>query len=78
MRILAAGAPPWVAALLLAYGSNLMASVTHYGTTPGPIYFGANYVPQWTWWKLGFVISVANLIVLCTVGPIWWKLLGLW
>jgi DASS family divalent anion:Na+ symporter len=76
--ILAAGAPPWVAALLLAYGSNLMASVTHYGTTPGPIYFGANYVPQWTWWRLGFVISVANLIVLCTVGPLWWKLLGLW
>jgi DASS family divalent anion:Na+ symporter len=76
--ILAAGAPAWVAVLLLAYCSNLMASVTHYGTTPGPIYFGAYYVPQWTWWKLGFVASVANLAIFCIVGPVWWKVLGWW
>ena len=76
--ILAAGAPPWVAVLLLAYCSNLMASVTHYGTTPGPIYFGADYVPQWTWWRLGLVASIGNLLIMSTVGPLWWKILGLW
>jgi len=76
--ILAAGAPPWVAVLTLAYGSNLMASVTHYGTTPGPIYFGAGYVSQWTWWRLGFIASVVNLLVLVTVGSAWWKVLGWW
>ena len=64
--------------LLLAYCSNLMASVTHYGTTPGPIYFGANYVSQLTWWKLGFVASVASLVTFLLVGPIWWKVLGWW
>ncbi|MBI4419962.1 MAG: DASS family sodium-coupled anion symporter [Gemmatimonadetes bacterium] len=76
--ILASGAPPWVAVLLLAYGSNLMAGLTHYGTTPGPIYFGAGYVPQWTWWRLGFVASVASLVVWSAVGLTWWKVLGLW
>jgi divalent anion:Na+ symporter, DASS family len=76
--ILAAGAPPWLAVLLLAYSSNLMAALTHYGTTPGPIYFGAGYVPQWTWWRLGFVASVANLVIWTVVGGVWWKALGWW
>src|SRR5262245_16339272 len=76
--ILAAGAPPWVAVLTLAYGSNLMASLTHYGTTPGPIYFGTGYVPQWTWWRLGLVASVTNLLVLLGAGVAWWKVLGFW
>ncbi len=76
--LLAAGAPTWIAALTLAYGSNLMASLTHYGTTPGPIYFGAGYVSQWTWWRLGFVASVVNLFTLLTVGLAWWKVLGWW
>ncbi len=51
--ILAAGAPPYLAVLSLAYFSNLDASLTHYGTTPAPIYFGAGYVKQRTWWLLG-------------------------
>lgn len=76
--MLAAGAPPWLAVLLLAYCSNLMAAVTHYGTTPGPIYFGAGYVPQGTWWRLGFVASVLNLVIWTGVGGAWWKLLGWW
>lgn len=73
-----AGAPPGLAALALAYGSNLMASLTHYGTTPGPIYFGAGYVSQATWWRVGLVVSVASLLVWMTLGPLWWRLLGVW
>jgi DASS family divalent anion:Na+ symporter len=76
--ILAAGAPPVLAALLLAYFSNLDASLTHYGTTPAPIYFGAGYVKQRTWWLLGFVVSVPNIIIWSTAGGLWWKLLGWW
>jgi DASS family divalent anion:Na+ symporter len=76
--ILAAGTPAWLGILLLAYGSNLMAGLTHYGTTPGPIYFGAGYVPQWTWWRLGFIASVLNLVVWTVVGCAWWRLLGWW
>jgi DASS family divalent anion:Na+ symporter len=76
--IVLAGAPPVLAALLLAYNSNLMAGLTHYGTTPGPIYFGAGYVRQQTWWKIGLLASIPNIIIWATVGLAWWKLLGWW
>ncbi len=75
---LAAGTPPWLAVLALAYFSNLDASLTHYGTTPAPIYFGAGYVKQRTWWWLGLVVSVVNILIWTTFGFTWWKLLGWW
>jgi divalent anion:Na+ symporter, DASS family len=76
--ILAAGAPPYLALLSLAYFSNLNASLTHFGTTPAPIYFGAGYVTQSTWWRLGLLASLANIPVWVMVGFTWWKILGLW
>ncbi|MGB9178830.1 MAG: DASS family sodium-coupled anion symporter [Pyrinomonadaceae bacterium] len=76
--ILAAGAPPFLAVLALSYFSNLSASLTHYGTTPAPIYFGARYVRQRTWWKFGLIVSVPNIIIWTLVGFGWWKLLGWW
>jgi divalent anion:Na+ symporter, DASS family len=76
--ILAAGAPPYLALLSLAYFSNLNASLTHFGTTPAPIYFGAGYVTQSTWWRLGLLASLANIPVWVIVGFTWWKILGLW
>ena len=76
--ILAAGAPPYLAVLSLAYFSNLDASLTHYGTTPGPIYFGAGYVKQRTWWKLGLLVSLITITIWVVVGFVWWKTLKLW
>jgi DASS family divalent anion:Na+ symporter len=76
--VLAAGAPPYLAVLSLAYFSNLDASLTHYGTTPGPIYFGAGYVTQRTWWKLGLIASFITIPIWVIFGFTWWKLLKLW
>jgi DASS family divalent anion:Na+ symporter len=76
--IIAAGAPPALAVLSLAYFSNLNASLTHYGTTPAPIYFGAGYVKQRTWWWLGLLVSVPNILIWSVFGFVWWKLLGWW
>lgn len=76
--VLAAGAPAYMAVLMLAYFSNLSASLTHYGTTPAPIYFGAGYVKQRTWWRIGLIASIPNIIIWSIVGAVWWKLLGLW
>ncbi|MCA1594289.1 MAG: anion permease [Acidobacteria bacterium] len=76
--ILAAGAPAYLAVLSLAYFSNLNASLTHYGTTPAPIWFGAGYVRQRTWWLLGLLVSVPNIIIWSVVGLLWWKALGWW
>jgi DASS family divalent anion:Na+ symporter len=75
---LVAGAPPLLMALLLAFFSNLDAAMTHYGTGSAPVYFGAGYVSQTTWWRLGFLISLVNLIIWLGVGSLWWKLLGMW
>jgi len=75
---IAAGAPPMLAVLLLAYFSNLDASLTHYGTTPAPIYFGARYVSQRDWWRLGFIVSLVTITIWSTIGVAWWKLLGWW
>ncbi len=74
----AVGAPAGLAVLLLAHFSNLNAGLTHYGTTPAPIYFGTGYVKQQTWWKIGLVASVANIAIWATIGPAWWKLIGRW
>jgi DASS family divalent anion:Na+ symporter len=73
---IAAGAPALVAALLLGYLSSLFASLTHYGTAPAPIFFGAGYVPLRTWWTLGLVVSIVNLVIWFGVGSVWWKILG--
>ncbi len=74
----AAGAPVYLAALALAFMSNLCMSLTHYAAAPAPIYFGAGYVDQGTWWKLGFMVSVINIVIWVGVGSLWWKALGLW
>ena len=73
-----AGAPPLLAALALAYFSNLNACLTHYGTGSAPVSFGAGYVSQGEWWKLGFIISLVNLAIWMGIGAMWWKVLGWW
>lgn len=76
--MVAAGAPPMIAALFMAFVSNLFGGLTHYSTGPAPVLFGAGYVPQNRWWGIGLLMSVINLIIWCGVGILWWKLLGLW
>jgi DASS family divalent anion:Na+ symporter len=72
------GAPPVLAALVLAYFSNLFASMTHYGCGPAPVLFGTGYVPVGTWWRMGLLISVINIVIWVGIGGAWWKVLGLW
>src|SRR4029077_1924282 len=75
---LAVGVQPMLAAIALAYFSNLNAGITHYGTGSAPVYFGEGYVKQGDWWRIGFLISIVNLVILMGVGIWWWKLIGLW
>jgi divalent anion:Na+ symporter, DASS family len=75
---LAAGVPPVAAALPLAYFSSLNAAMTHYGTGSAPVFFGAGYVRQGQWWRIGFIVSLVNLVAWLGVGSLWWKLVGIW
>lgn len=73
-----AGAPALLAALVLGFFSNLCGSLTHYSSGPAPILYGAGYVDQVTWWKLGFIVTVVNLVIWIGIGSVWWKFIGLW
>jgi DASS family divalent anion:Na+ symporter len=75
---LAVGTPPLLAALVLAFFSNLFSSMTHYGTGPAPVLFGSGYVRLTDWWKLGAIISVVNIVIWLGIGGLWWKLIDLW
>lgn len=75
---IALGTPPMLAALVLGFSSNLFGTLTHYGSGPAPIFFGAGYIKVGVWWKLGFIFSVINLFVWIVLGGCWWKVLGLW
>jgi DASS family divalent anion:Na+ symporter len=75
---IAIGTPPALAALVLAFFSNLFAGLTHYGAGAAPVFFGANYVALGTWWRIGALLSVVNIVIWVVLGGIWWKVLGLW
>lgn len=75
---IAAQAPAYLVALVFAYASNLMMPITHYGGAPAPIIFGAGYVTQNEWWRLGFITTLVNLCIWTFIGGAWWKILGLW
>jgi DASS family divalent anion:Na+ symporter len=73
-----AGVPPLLAALTLAFLSNLSGGLTHFGTGPAPVLFGAGYVRLADWWRLGAVVSVVNVLIWLGIGGAWWKITGLW
>ena len=70
--------PPVALVLLLGASSVLGSLTTHYGNAVGPILFGAGYVSQATWWKIGHVITLIGLGTYVVVGMPLWKLMGLW
>ncbi len=72
------GTPVCLATVTLGFMNSLNAGTTTYGTGPAPIYFGAGYVDQASWWKLGLVASLVNLAIWLVAGGAWWKFLGFW
>ena len=76
--MVAVGAPAGLVVLLLTFPANLSAGLTHYGTTPAPIYFGTGYVKQSEWWTAGLLASIINVLIWSTIGVAWWKALGWW
>ena len=76
--MVAVGAPAALSVLVLTYFANLSAGLTHYGTTPAPVYFGTGYVKQSQWWTIGLIASLLNLVIWSIVGLGWWKVLGWW
>tara|TARA_R110002051_G_scaffold325834_1_gene431859 strand:+ start:14728 stop:16083 length:1356 start_codon:yes stop_codon:yes gene_type:complete len=73
---LSLGAPAMPFVLIMAATSSIMMTLTHYATGTSPVIFGSGYLTLGEWWKAGFVMSVANLLIWVVIGGLWWKLLG--
>jgi len=70
--------PPYALVFLLSAEAEFGCLLTHYGHAVAPVLFGAGYVDQTTWWKIGTIITLFCAIVYMTVGMAYWKMLGLW
>ncbi|XP_010272978.1 PREDICTED: dicarboxylate transporter 2.1, chloroplastic-like [Nelumbo nucifera] len=75
---LASGVPGVLAALALAYNTNLFGALTHYSSGQAAVYFGAGYVDLPDVYRLGFVMALINAVIWGVVGGLWWKFLGLY
>ncbi|KAL3693785.1 hypothetical protein R1sor_007436 [Riccia sorocarpa] len=75
---LAAGVPPVLAALALAFNTNLFGALTHYSSGQAAVYFGAGFVDLPDVFKLGAIMGTWNILVWTVVGGFWWKFLGLY
>jgi DASS family divalent anion:Na+ symporter len=76
--LLTKGAPTGLIVFSFACFVNLAAGLTHYGTTPAPVYYACDYVPMKDWWRIGAIVSVVNIAIWSTVGFGWWRLIGIW
>ena len=72
------GAPPMLFALILAASTGIMMSLTHYASGSSPVIYNSGYTTMGEWWIAGFVMSVVEILIFCTIGIMWWKQLGYW
>jgi anion transporter len=75
---LAANVPAFPLAMLLGLSGCFGALLTHYGGAVAPVLFGTGYVDQGTWWKVGAVIVIFNVLIYMTIGLPYWKMVGFW
>ncbi|KAL9690210.1 hypothetical protein QQ045_010607 [Rhodiola kirilowii] len=75
---LVAGVPGVLAALALAYNTNLFGALTHYSSGQAAVYFGAGYIELPDIFKYGFIMACVNAVIWAIAGGVWWKILGLY
>ena len=72
------GTPALLASVVLAALSDIMIPLTHYGSGAAPILYGAGYVSQSAWWRMGFIMVTIYLFIWFVLGSLWWHVIGLW
>ena len=75
--LVAAGAPVLGVLILLGALCNSASFLTHYGCGVTPIFFGAGFMGQGEWWKIGFIITVLHIVVWMGIGLPVMKVLGM-
>ena len=67
------GAPPFYTIMMFGLMNSPGCTLTHYSSGVTPIFFGAGYVPQGTWWRVGLAISVVSFLI-----HFWGGTFGMW
>ncbi|XP_022941593.1 LOW QUALITY PROTEIN: dicarboxylate transporter 2.1, chloroplastic-like [Cucurbita moschata] len=75
---LAAKVPGVLAALALAYNTNLFGALTHYSSGQAAVYYGGGFVELRDVFKVGLAMALINGTIWTVFGCIWWKILGLY
>eukprot|EP00850_Spirogloea_muscicola_P014343 SM000102S09201 [mRNA] locus=s102:204448:207920:+ [translate_table: standard] len=75
---LAAGVPPVMAALALAYSTNLFGAISHYSSGQAAVYYGAGYVELPDIFRIGAIVAAWNYTVWAVTAALWWKVIGLY
>ena len=75
--LVAMGAPIPFTILLFGLMNSPGCTLTHYSSGVTPIFFGAGYVPQGTWWRVGLAISVVSFLIHFWGGVLGMKLFGI-
>ena len=74
---IALGVPEMIAIFALVVCTNYFGSITQFANARNPLLFAEGFVPVKTWWKVGFICSIVNLMIVFTIGLLWWKIIGL-
>ena len=61
--MIASGAPPALAALTLAFNTNLFGGLTHYASGQSAVYFSSGAISLPALWKQGAYMSVVNFLI---------------
>lgn len=72
------GCPPVLTCLVLAFASGLFMSLTHYSAASTAILYANTSVSAARWCGVGLVVSILNIAIWASIGPVWWKLLGIY
>lgn len=72
-----AGVPAIIAALSLAFMTNLFSGITHYSSGPAAVYYGSGYLSLVEVFEYGALMGLLNLLLWGGLGCAWWSWLGL-
>lgn len=75
---IATGAPPLFAALVFGFIGSLFGGLAHYSSGPAGVIYGSGYVKTTELFRIGFVMSVLNIVIWTSIGGLWMKVLGIW
>lgn len=74
--LIAMGGNPYIIGMVFALLTCVSPGTTHYGTGTASIYYSSGYLTQKEWWKTGFIVSVAEIILIAGVGYGWMMLIS--